>query len=657
MTDLFALALPSFSSLTHILLAILGLGFLIFIHELGHYYMARRTGMKVDVFSIGFGSAIYSWMRDGVKWQIGWLPFGGFVKISGTETEEGQDPYEVKDGYFGRGPWARIKVAFMGPFVNLVFAFLAFTAIWMLGGREKNFSEYTKKLGWIDPKSELYLRGVRPGDEIEGYNGSTFSGSKEHLMAPMTLGETIEVSGFHFDSTTGKKEPYSYPLKPYSHPESLEKGFLTLGILAPASYIVYDKLPDGAENPLPPESPLIGSGIEYGDRVVAVDGIKIYSLPQLTHVLNDSRALLTIERDGKTFFRRVPRVLAEELRWDAEFKEELIDWQFEAKLNQTKLEKLYTIPYNLNNNGVVEAPVRFIDPERQQEVFPAVAGLEIEMPLQAGDKIVAVDGKPASHSYQILADLQEKNALVVVKRHEKQLGHSLEALNQNYDKIGSEDELYALMKKASSEATQSLGDLVLLKPVTLKSRRALREASENALLFADEAEAQKSAIEQIEDPEKKAKLAHYLELQEKQLMLGLPAVQDKKIDYNPNPFVLFYDVFDEIWQTLKALFTGALSPKWMSGPLGIIQIVHSHSMHGIKEALYWLGVISLNLGFLNLLPIPVLDGGTICFALYELVTGKRLSIKTMERLIIPFALFLIGFFFFLTYNDVLRIFS
>src|SRR3990170_4046568 len=123
----------------YIILALLGLSFLIFIHELGHYLMARRTGMRVETFAIGFGRPIYSWIKDGVKWQIGWLLFGGFVKIAGTETEKNVDPYTIQDGFFGKGPLARIKVALMGPLVNLLFSIVAFSLLWMAGGRDKNF--------------------------------------------------------------------------------------------------------------------------------------------------------------------------------------------------------------------------------------------------------------------------------------------------------------------------------------------------------------------------------------------------------------------------------------------------------------------------------------------------------------------------------------
>ncbi len=124
-------------SILYVILAILGLSFLIFIHELGHYYMARRLGMRVEIFSIGFGKPIHSWIKDGARWQIGWLLFGGYVKIVGMDASDERDLYDIQDGFFSKRPLDRIKVAFMGPLVNIVFAILAFTFLWTIGGREK----------------------------------------------------------------------------------------------------------------------------------------------------------------------------------------------------------------------------------------------------------------------------------------------------------------------------------------------------------------------------------------------------------------------------------------------------------------------------------------------------------------------------------------
>ncbi len=646
-------------SILYVILAILGLSFLVFIHELGHYFMARRLGMRVETFSIGFGKPIYSWVRDGVRWQIGWLPFGGYVKIAGMDTADPKDLYEVQDGFFGKSPLDRIKVAFMGPFVNIVFAILAFAALWFLGGRTKNFSDYTSRIGWLDPKSELYQKGIRPGDEILSYNGQAFQGAKDHISAPMTADGEIEVKGNRINFHTKEKTPFQYTVKTYSHPSAVDKDILTAGILQPASYVLYDRLPNNKDNPLPEGSPMQDSGIEYGDRIVWVDGVPIYSSQQLTHVLNDAKALLTIKRGEDVLLRRVPRVRVEELRLDPEFKEELIDWQFEAQLNNVKLPKLYTIPYNLNNEGVVEEPVKFIDKDKEEEAYPRHVFSTLEAPLEEGDKIVAIDGIPVSYSYEILSHLQQHHVNIIVERDAKLAAvPTWQQADALFDQQFRWEDLQKLIAQIGlSSGPQAAGNLHLLESIVPKMRQDFHLSAENQALLAEELREQKREIDNIDDPEKRAQARALLENRDKQLLLGLPAIQDERVQYNPNPLELFNKVFEEIWHTLKALFTGSLNPKWMSGPIGIVQVVHDHSMVSIKEALFWLGAISLNLGVLNLLPLPVLDGGTICFSLYELITGRRLKSKTLEKLIIPFAILLIGFFIFLTYHDLSRIFS
>jgi regulator of sigma E protease len=646
-------------SILYVILAILGLSFLIFIHELGHYFMARRLGMRVETFSIGFGNPLYSWERDGVRWQIGWLLFGGYVKIAGMDTSDQRDLYEVKDGFFGKRPLDRIKVAFMGPFVNIVFALLAFTALWLIGGREKNFSEYTHKVGWIDPKSELYMKGIRPGDEITAYNGQSFQSSKDHISAPMTAHGEVEVKGYHVNFQTKGKTPFSYTVKTYPHPLALDKDVLTTGVLQSANYVIYNRLPNGQNNPLPEGSPMQESGIAYGDRIVWVDGVSIYSNQQLTHILNDAKALLTIQRGQETLLRRVPRVLVEELKLDSEFKEELIDWQFEAQLNGIKIQKLYAIPYNLNNESVVENQVKFIDKEKEEEAFPKHPFSVLETPLEEGDKILAVDGIPVTYSYEILLHLQQRHVNIIVERDPKLVRIPVWQQADNlFDQQYKKEDLQHLISQIGLSPTpQSSGNLFLLDAIVPKMRKDFQLGPESQARLQDEVREQAREIENIDDPEKRAQARHQLENRDKQLLLGLPSIQDERVQYNPNPFVLFDKVFEEIWYTLKALFTGSLNPKWMSGPIGIVQVVHDNSMVSLKESLFWLGAISLNLGILNLLPLPVLDGGTICFALYELITGRRLKSKTLEKLIIPFALLLIGFFIFLTYHDLARIFS
>lgn len=643
-------------SILYAILALLGLSFLIFIHELGHYFMARRVGMRVETFSIGFGRPIAKWQRDGVQWQLGWLLFGGYVKIAGMEGDDKKDPYAVSDGFFGKSPLDRIKVSLAGPLVNIVFAILVFALLWLIGGREKNFGEFTHKIGWVDPKSELYIKGVRPGDEIVAYNGQSYQGAKDHLYAPMTAPGHIEIQGFKVQPASLEKTPFAYTVNTYPHPNAMLKDVVTAGILQPASYIIYDRLPNGQENPLLDVSPMRDSGIEYGDRLVWVDGEPIYSSQQLAHVLNDSKALVTIKRGKETLLRRVPRVQVEELRLDAAVKEELTDWQFEADMRNIKLQKLYTIPYNLNNEAIVESTIKFVDKENGEEAFPAHLFSTIEQPLEAGDQIIAVDGIPVTHSFELLLHLQQHHVNIIVERNPQPSAKpSWRGEDAAFDKEFSWEDLQKIVARIGLYPVQkSAGNLVLLEAVVPKTYGEMIAHAEAQNAAAVD---QQKEVEQIEDPEKRAQVMQALASRDKQMLLGLPAIRDKAVNYNPNPFDLFGKVFEEIRHTLSALFTGSLNPKWMSGPIGIVQVVHDSSMVSLKESLYWLGAISLNLGVLNLLPLPVLDGGTICFSLFELITRKRIKPKVLETLIIPFAILLIGLFLFLTYHDLSRIFS
>ncbi len=133
-------------------------------------------------------------------------------------------------------------------------------------------------------------------------------------------------------------------------------------------------------------------------------------------------------------------------------------------------------------------------------------------------------------------------------------------------------------------------------------------------------------------------------------------VHDKSITYNPTPFILVKNFLVETYRTLSSLVTGHLSPKFLAGPIGIGKIMFDGWKVGVGQAMYWLGLISLNLGVINLLPLPVLDGGHIMFCLYEMITRRRISPKVMEKMVLPFVILIITFFIYVTYHDIARFF-
>ncbi|MEM8727882.1 MAG: site-2 protease family protein [Chlamydiota bacterium] len=637
-------------SIIYIGCAVLGLNFLVFIHELGHYISARRSGMKIEVFSIGFGKPILSWMRKGVKWQVCPIFFGGYVRIAGMEKEGDVEPRDVPDGYYSKKPWARIKVALAGPVVNLVFALVAFSAIWVLGGRDKSFADFTQVIGYIDPDSQLYRNGVRPGDILSEYNEKTFTGYQDLIYAALSNGHPANLEGVKVDYFTREKVPYDYTVTPYES-SLTPKGMKTVGILAPASYLIYRAA-------LYDRLPLERSGIEPHDRIVWVNGEIVFSNRQLMQILNSDKVLLTVERNGKTFLGKVPRISLDDLRLSPEETVEMSDWKYEAGF-YGKEESYRFIPYNLSYDLRIERGLDYIDNESKvTRISSAPKSSRLDMMLlHRGDRIIAVDGIPVDTAVTFLKEIQTPRLQMIVKR------------GENLDKISWKDEDRVFMTSTDLDdllpisstigyenGVKTSGKFHLLNPVTPirlidfpmteKERQDLDEKMERQV-----AEARK-----ISDPGEKEQVLDYLATYRNRLMLGA-ALTDRIVNYNPNPMVLFGDVFNEIARNLTALFTGSLSPKQFGGPLFIMQVMHQSWGIGMKEALFWLGAISLNLGILNLLPVPVLDGGHICFSILEKLRGKPLKARTMQRLVIPFVALLIFLFIYLTFNDISRIFG
>lgn len=647
------------SSLIYLLLSILALGILIFIHELGHYFMARRVGMRVEAFGIGFGKSIVKWMHDGVEWRLNLIPFGGYVKIKGAEADDSIDPYTIADGFFGRPPLDRIKVSLAGPLANLVMAFILFGVLWLSGGREKPASEYSSKVGWVDPNSELYRDGLRPGDAIVAYGDLPVTGSKDHLRAVIMAGQDeLEVKGEHINYFQSTETSFDYTVALYPHPLSLDRSFKTAGVY-PASFVIYNPEKQQASlsellKLLAQGSPLKDSGLEPGDRILWANGELVFSQPQLSALINESRTLVTVRRGNQRLLRRVPKTNIQNLRVDPLVRDELTDWQYEAGLQKSRLNALYVVPYNLTHDAVVEQAIAYIDPEQQAHAFPEIRYSILEETLKPGDRIIAVNGEPIESSHQLLSKIQEpklvmiisrdglNNPLMVWKQVDKDFFHDVDwaQLQQLIDGVGLAD------------APSAAGKLHRLVPITPKTHADFATTSTARFLLSTKTLEMRKQTEAIEDPERRAHALHLLDEQERQLYLGPPYFEDRLVVYNPTPTSLFGVIASEIGRTIEALFSGTLSPKFISGPVGLIYSIQLNWAAGLKEGLFWMGVISLNLGMLNLLPIPVLDGGSICFSLFELVTRRQLKMKTLERLVVPFALLLVMFFLILTYNDV-----
>jgi len=622
-------------SLITIICAILGLSFLVFIHELGHYIVALRTGMTVEVFSIGFGPAILKWDRKGIRWQVSAIPFGGYVKIKGMEKEKGKEPYEIKGGFFAKKPLDRIKVALAGPIVNIAFAFLVFCLIFAMGGRVKPFSETTKIVGWVNPESPLSKAGLEAGDEIEMVGDKAYHSYRDLIVGALLNGETLDVSGEDINYYEGKSSPFAYSVPK----EGDEEAAFTM--LSPASYLIASGQTEKLES-----SPALQAGLKQGDRIVWAEGELIFSVRQLSELINSPVAMLTIQRGDQTFLLRVPRVLVRDIRMSDWELGDIDDWQHEVGLQGDP--KLRTfIPYQLDRTGTVQAFYAYLDDEFSEHVPRAEGSFPFEADIELYDRVIAVDGFPVSNVYEIFDRLQTRHINVIVESlgDVKPLPYK-EADRDFVERIDGAD-VFAMAESIGLNDPYSVGNLTRLAPIEPVRFGDFPEQAK----FLDD---QIIEINKINDATKRKAALREVDLWKNRLVLGAK-FSDRKVAYNPGPFTLFVSVFKETYSTLLALFTGLLSPKYVSGPVGIVQVMQTSLSVSLKEALFWLGAISLNLGLLNLLPIPVLDGGHICFSLLEMVRKKPLKAKTMEKLIIPFVVLLLVFFVFVTFNDIVRL--
>ena len=164
--------------------AIVVLGVLIFVHELGHFLVARFHGVRVLVFSLGFGPKIYGWhsKTSGTEYRLSLIPLGGYVKMLGESSEDEVPPEEMAQAFHAKGVWPRTGIVFAGPAFNFVFAFFALTMAYLSG-----VGELLPVMGTISPGMPAEAAGLQTGDRITYVD-------EQPIYRWRTFSETIKAS-------------------------------------------------------------------------------------------------------------------------------------------------------------------------------------------------------------------------------------------------------------------------------------------------------------------------------------------------------------------------------------------------------------------------------------------------------------------------------
>jgi regulator of sigma E protease len=254
-------------------------GAAVFVHEWGHYFVARKCGMKVEAFAIGFGPKIVSWVRDGIEYSLRWIPAGGFVKLPQMITSEALEGSN-KEPVLPAPPWARILVAVAGPLMNVVFAFALATLIYFVG---LPMLVNPSIIGYVEPGSPEAKLGIQPGDRIVEVNGRPVH-TWQQILETTALART-NVLPVTLERNGARK---TYQLE--AKPSEGNSGVKILNLDPQEHPIVLRVLPD---------MPAAAAGVLAHDTVVKFAGTPVWGREQFIKLVqerNGQPSELVVER-------------------------------------------------------------------------------------------------------------------------------------------------------------------------------------------------------------------------------------------------------------------------------------------------------------------------------------------------------------------------
>jgi regulator of sigma E protease len=252
------------------------LGVLVTFHEFGHYWVARRCGVKVLRFSVGFGNAIWKrFGRDGTEYRIAAIPLGGYVKM--LDAREGEvDPALAAQEFTGKPVWQRIAIVIAGPAFNLLFTVLALWLMFVIGKPD------VVPVVAAAPQGLAAQAGVRSGDRVLKVDGSTvitWSDAYEKI-ATATLDRqplSIEVRG-----ADGRLRDLQLPLQQLPPGKAIDESMSAIGLdLNPPPPIIAVATPG---------QPAALAGIRSGDRIVSVNGQTVADFAALSRLITQEAA-------------------------------------------------------------------------------------------------------------------------------------------------------------------------------------------------------------------------------------------------------------------------------------------------------------------------------------------------------------------------------
>jgi regulator of sigma E protease len=599
-------------------LVILGIGFLIAIHELGHFIMAKRARVRVEIFSIGFGPAIFRFRRPGdeTEYRVSWIPLGGYVKLAGElpTPERKPEPHEL----WAKTPWQKFTIFVAGAAMNLIIAFPLCMVAYKVG-RHLSLPYVGQTVG---PEAEA---GIRQGDRILSVGGVPVRSLDDYRFEILnqTYGNAI--------------------------PVKVERGDRTLEFAVVARGSKYHQIaaPRNMIQSVQPEKEAARKGLRDGDELLAISW--------------DSERVEVFDEVG--YLEALKKAGHRPLTFHARRGSEMVQASFEMPKRSGK-----EFPFD---EHLIEAVIGKVG-----EGHPAYGK------LQENDRILKIDGEEIRSWAGLKAAIlpkagreikieferagERKSDVIAIGTNEKgqgRLGVSPVSTgvvadvgkDSFWDKAGLKpgDRLIMVGDKHGEVKVM---DLFVAEDVSSIAR------SRQSVKVPDTLRVRVQRNGKIEDVNPPVAPREVVVANDEELGFVLmesaatiPYTWGESVEAGLKGPIRITEL---TFGLLYKLFAGQEPASGLAGPVGIFHASYVMLERGLGNFIWLLALISVNLGIINLLPLPLLDGGHMWILLaYEKIKRRPPS----ERFLAVFQYAGLAFFLlmviFVTFNDVFRIWT
>jgi regulator of sigma E protease len=697
--------------------AALGLSFVIFIHELGHFLAAKWCDVNVTTFSIGFGPAIpgCKWKWGETTYMLAILPLGGYVQMVGqVDGDESSDGSEDDPRSYRRKTVAqRMLIISAGVIMNAILAVVCFIGVYEGPGKDYPAAV----INMIDSNAPAYKQGLRTGAdiiEIGDIQKPTFTQLTQTVINSME-GEKIKVV---YERFSPKEPPVTVMIEPRMDSTDTKP---VIGV-APPPRLQFITKQSAQEGPYLAGTPAARAKLQYGDSII---GMTDPQHPDKVTLLPDDPRLPNHGQCDYFEFARRLQLLADQTITikvrrhgaDTEVIEEDVKVEPMYRLNlgvRMQMGPIMIVREKSPADGKVFGPrdnklegdlieaVSVVEPDGTTKEFEGKDLDPERLPRQLRQWSDRVRNHKAPNEAQIGPILDKWLVTLRLRRHRAQPGNQYEKelVKLKWDDSWRFDRVVPISLNAPMAIPElglayqistkvegvndGLKDWPLKKNDVIKNVRYEVEGSKEDIkgpYLSDDLEAGQWAnlsFELFSQPYKYKKLVFKIEREGKTQEVEMPIGDDTSWPLEDRGWKLAKDLrrikatsamqavwmglsdthnrMMEVFQNLRGMIFGRISVKNLGGPLTIAYGTYRFASMDFADLVFFLGLISINLAVVNFLPIPVLDGGHMVFLIYEKIRGQPASEGVRIAATYLGLVMILSLMCFVLYLDMMRLF-